>query len=196
MSAAEYQDEYTRDAFINGLRNSYIRQRLLERPNLDLKEAFKIARSLELAEEQSNAYSSSDLRFSASAAISDTNYSRKINFDGDDTTRTFFDCFDNFTLEINSAQSTSKMLLVWRCAPQLTLLSCKKRQLPQMQFSWSLGQSMSRWSTITSFETREGYVCYYQRLSASLWYNMRCSILSFPFSRNNRSRRNGIGSLD
>ena len=72
VSAAEYQDEYTRDAFINGLRNSYIRQRLLERPNLDLKEAFKIARSLELAEEQSNAYSSSDPRFSASAAISDT----------------------------------------------------------------------------------------------------------------------------
>ena len=58
VTATEYQDEYTRDAFINGLRNSYIRQRLLESRNLDLKVAYETARSLERAEEQANAYSS------------------------------------------------------------------------------------------------------------------------------------------
>lgn len=70
VSATEYQDKYTRDAFINGLRNSYIRQRLLEHPNLDLKVAFETARSLELAEEQSNAYFSSHSKFTSTVAIS------------------------------------------------------------------------------------------------------------------------------
>ena len=73
VTAVQYQDEYTRDAFINGMKNPYIRQRLLESQNLDLSAAYELARSLELAERQSRAYNAkSEYQNASSAAAVDS----------------------------------------------------------------------------------------------------------------------------
>ena len=49
VSANEYREEAVRDAFINGLHDSKIRQRFLENRTLDLETAFGQARALDLA---------------------------------------------------------------------------------------------------------------------------------------------------
>ena len=56
VTAEVYRREFVRDAFINGLVSSVIRQRLLENRDLDLETAFNQASSLELAQEHSQAY--------------------------------------------------------------------------------------------------------------------------------------------
>ena len=56
VTAEVYRQEYVRDAFINGLTTNTIRQRLLENNNLSLAEAFQQARTLELAQKQSDSY--------------------------------------------------------------------------------------------------------------------------------------------
>lgn len=56
VTAQENRDDYTRDSFINGLRSTVIRQRLLENKILKLEDALNQARSLEMAEEHSKAY--------------------------------------------------------------------------------------------------------------------------------------------
>ena len=61
VTAEVYRQEYTRDAFINGLCLNSIRQRLLENNNLTLSAAFQQARTLELAQKQSDSYTSSNL---------------------------------------------------------------------------------------------------------------------------------------
>ena len=72
-TAEESRNAYVRDAFINGLRSSYIRLRLLENNVYDLKQATVQARALELAQknaesyEHSNSYSSEQM--SASTAF-------------------------------------------------------------------------------------------------------------------------------
>ena len=53
VTAEVYRQEYIRDAFINGLNSNTIRQRLLENNDLTLAEAFQQARTLELAQKQS-----------------------------------------------------------------------------------------------------------------------------------------------
>ena len=58
VSAEEYRQEYVRDAFINGLRSSAIRTRLLESPALTLQQAFQEARTLELAQKHSDDFQS------------------------------------------------------------------------------------------------------------------------------------------
>lgn len=58
VSAEKHRDEAIRDAFITGLRSNVIRQRLLEKPTLDLKLAFDEARMLEHAQQQSLVYDS------------------------------------------------------------------------------------------------------------------------------------------
>ncbi|KAJ8887174.1 hypothetical protein PR048_013389 [Dryococelus australis] len=50
------RDEYIRDAFIDGLQSNHINQRLLENLTLSLEEAFTQARSLGLAQHQSQLY--------------------------------------------------------------------------------------------------------------------------------------------
>ena len=52
VTAEVHKDEAIRDAFISGLTSPQIRQRLLEKRELDLEAAFDSARSLELAEKQ------------------------------------------------------------------------------------------------------------------------------------------------
>ena len=51
-----HHDEAVRDSFIAGLRSPYIRQRLLENDNLTLDVAFTTARSLEVAQKNSETY--------------------------------------------------------------------------------------------------------------------------------------------
>ena len=55
-----------RDAFINGLLSNVIRQRLLENKTLDLSSAFDQARSLDVAQQNSNLYSQPTIPISAS----------------------------------------------------------------------------------------------------------------------------------
>ena len=52
VTADKHRDDAIRDAFISGLTSCNIRQRLLEKEQLDLKTAFDTARSLEMAEKQ------------------------------------------------------------------------------------------------------------------------------------------------
>ena len=61
MTAAVYQDELVRDSFINGLSSPIIRQRLLEEDTLTLSSAFDKASALELAQQNAEAYTSSDI---------------------------------------------------------------------------------------------------------------------------------------
>ena len=56
---AEYANEYIRDAFISGISSPTIRQRLLEENKLSLSEAFEKARSIEVAQSNSQIYHSS-----------------------------------------------------------------------------------------------------------------------------------------
>lgn len=56
VSSEEYRDDIVRDAFINGLYSSHIRQRLLEEKSLDFQTAFNLARSLDMAQKQSQSY--------------------------------------------------------------------------------------------------------------------------------------------
>ena len=56
VTADEYRNEYTRDAFIRGLLSPTIRQRLLESETLSLDEAFNKSVTLESAEAQACSY--------------------------------------------------------------------------------------------------------------------------------------------
>lgn len=59
VSAEQNRQDLVRDAFINGLHSSYIRQRLLENQSLTLDQAQEIARSLESAQMSAEQYSRS-----------------------------------------------------------------------------------------------------------------------------------------
>lgn len=56
VTADENKSQYIRDAFINGLTSPTIRQRLLESSTLTLDEAYRQARVLEQAQQQSASY--------------------------------------------------------------------------------------------------------------------------------------------
>jgi len=56
VAAEQYKQEMVRDAFINGLLFHVIRQRLLENRELDFATAFEQARTLDLAQKNSDAY--------------------------------------------------------------------------------------------------------------------------------------------
>ena len=55
-TAEENKQQYVRDAFINGITSSSIRQRLLENTTLSLTQAFQQARTLEQAQKHSASY--------------------------------------------------------------------------------------------------------------------------------------------
>ena len=57
-TAQEIRDDAIRDSFISGLLDNSVRQRLLEQDSLNLQKAFETARSLELAQQQSQTYQS------------------------------------------------------------------------------------------------------------------------------------------
>ena len=57
-TAQQIRDDAIRDSFISGLVSNNVRQRLLENDSLDLQKAFDMARSLELAQQQSLSYHS------------------------------------------------------------------------------------------------------------------------------------------
>lgn len=56
VNAEQHSDEALRDAFIGGLHSNIIRQRLLEHKSLDFKTAYDHAKSLELAQKQSQSF--------------------------------------------------------------------------------------------------------------------------------------------
>ena len=58
VSAEQYRDEMSRDAFINGLLSPEIRQRLLENDKLTMDSAFDKASSMDVAQRNASAYSS------------------------------------------------------------------------------------------------------------------------------------------
>jgi len=67
-TAEQHKNEAIRDAFIAGLKSNSIRQRLLERRELDMETAFDNARSLEMAEKQSQSYFPTTHQFTAAAS--------------------------------------------------------------------------------------------------------------------------------
>ena len=79
VSTKEYREEAVRDAFINGLHDSKIRQRLLENRTLDLETAFSQTRALDLARQNSEFYQSTSkstsMHFNA-AEIKETDQSK------------------------------------------------------------------------------------------------------------------------
>ena len=72
ISAEQYREELTRDAFINGLTSSNIRQRLglLEEDELDFKTVIDRAEILDRALKQSNFYASGQSSFISVTAMS------------------------------------------------------------------------------------------------------------------------------
>ena len=56
VTASQNRDDAIRDAFITGIQDSSVRQRLLEHESLNLQKAYDTARSLELAQKQSQTY--------------------------------------------------------------------------------------------------------------------------------------------
>ena len=59
VTAAQYRDDLIRDAFINGIISSDIRQRLLEHKTLTLEDAFKQAVTLDDAKRDARGFTSS-----------------------------------------------------------------------------------------------------------------------------------------
>ncbi|GAA47902.1 Ras-associating and dilute domain-containing protein [Clonorchis sinensis] len=60
VSATEYQDECVRDAMVNGVASTSIREKLLAQSELTLDQAYQLATSLELAHKQSLSYVSNE----------------------------------------------------------------------------------------------------------------------------------------
>ena len=71
VTAEQYRDELTRDAFINGLASSSIRQRLLEVDGIDFKTAIERAEILDRAQHQLVIYSATSTH-TASATKQDS----------------------------------------------------------------------------------------------------------------------------
>ncbi|XP_065671655.1 uncharacterized protein LOC136089531 [Hydra vulgaris] len=69
VSAQQYREEQIRDAFISGITSNYIRQRLLENSTLNLQSAFNQARSLDIAQRNSESYIQKPLSSSTSPNI-------------------------------------------------------------------------------------------------------------------------------
>ena len=57
-SAERYKEDLIQDAFINGLASPVIRQRLLEKDDLNLQQTYELASALNRAQQQSSAYTS------------------------------------------------------------------------------------------------------------------------------------------
>lgn len=64
VTAEQYGDELVRDAFIRGMKSSYIRQRLLEKGTLDVNSAYELALQLDTAQRNASSY-----LFTTSAAV-------------------------------------------------------------------------------------------------------------------------------
>ena len=79
VTGEEYRNEAIRDAFITGLYSNDIRQRLLEKETLTLKEAIEQARSLELAQTNSERYDDKNPGYSASSSHGSTSASTADN---------------------------------------------------------------------------------------------------------------------
>ena len=82
VSAEQHKDQAIRDAFIRGIQSNNIRQRLLEKTDLDLKTAFDNARSLEMAEKHSLSYNNHSFHPPSSAAVLQT----EDDYEGGETT--------------------------------------------------------------------------------------------------------------
>ena len=83
VTAEKNRDDFVRDSFIRGVKNGFIRTRLLENSTLDLQTAFKQARALEQAQKQSEAYRypTGSSTSAAAVQIADENSSEMSKFD-------------------------------------------------------------------------------------------------------------------
>lgn len=72
VSASEHEEQAIRDAFISGLMTPAIRQRLLESHELQLDDAVRTARSLEMAQQNAASYASPSLVAQASVQPSES----------------------------------------------------------------------------------------------------------------------------
>ena len=81
VTALQYKEEAIRDSFINGLQSSYIRQRLLESSNLDLKNAFSQARSLEMAHSHADSYKNQPHQNIVAASVEKASTENSVDFD-------------------------------------------------------------------------------------------------------------------
>ena len=70
VTGEQYRSEYIRDAFVSGLSSNFIRQRLLEFPNLDLQQAADTALTLEMAQNQSSSFTSLSVHGTCGATTS------------------------------------------------------------------------------------------------------------------------------
>ena len=77
VNAEENKKQYIRDAFINGISSSSIRQRLLENCDLTLEEVYRRARALEQAQRHSASFESNIV--AAVTEFNDTNSHEKIS---------------------------------------------------------------------------------------------------------------------
>lgn len=82
VTAEESKNEYIRDAFINGITSSQIRERLLENSNLNLDQIFDQARALEMAHVHSCSFNSSLLLASNESNLSASTKVNKCYFCG------------------------------------------------------------------------------------------------------------------
>ncbi|XP_004209566.1 uncharacterized protein LOC101235339 [Hydra vulgaris] len=69
VSAEQYREEQIRDAFISGINSNCIHQRLLENSTLNLQSAFNQARSLDIAQRNSDSYMQKTSSFSSNLNI-------------------------------------------------------------------------------------------------------------------------------
>ena len=77
VSSAQHREESIRGAFISGLNSHAIRTRLLEKPNLSLDDAVKMARALEIASKDATTYSDFGTLVDTVAASRAANYAPK-----------------------------------------------------------------------------------------------------------------------
>jgi hypothetical protein len=69
VTADQYKSNSLTDAFIQGVNSSFIRQRLLEANKPDFQEVYTLARSLELAQKNSEAYMPPSASFLPAASV-------------------------------------------------------------------------------------------------------------------------------
>ena len=78
VTGDQYRNDYIRDAFVSGLSSNFIRQRLLELPNLDLQQAANTAFTLEMAQSQSASYHSVSINNTCGATTAPTTESTSV----------------------------------------------------------------------------------------------------------------------
>lgn len=119
-TAEECRDAYVRDAFINGLRSSYIRLRLLENNVEDLEKATILARYLELAHKNAESYEHSNSYASEPVSASATSHLERPSDENAEENKLSTSAATTWTV----SQKNDQMLLLWICKTPAYEVSC------------------------------------------------------------------------